>query len=44
MKTFETPKVVELGTLQQIVLSSGPATQKVDPATATHLTNDMAGS
>jgi hypothetical protein len=38
MKTFETPKVIELGTLQQIVLSGVPILQSTKDQAANHET------
>lgn len=44
MKTFETPKIAELGTLQQIVLSSPTRNLNSDPATGVHASNGTSGS
>jgi len=43
MKTFETPKVVELGTLTQIVLSQ-PTGAVADTSTLPHTSTGQLGS
>lgn len=44
MKTFETPKVVELGTLTQIVLSDPVNLIRQDAGIPNHGSNGTAGS
>jgi len=44
MKTFETPKVVELGTLTQIVLSQANSGDFKDSSTVPHTSSGQMGS